>query len=1414
MVGIPLLFACGRQGFYETPCQDVVCSGHGTCVVLDDAARCVCDRGYHSEGLECVRDSAGLCEGVDCSGHGRCVLLGGAAQCICDAGYQNDGPTACVVETTVCDGIDCSGHGTCGVTADGSPICSCLTGYHNDGPTTCVPDPGSGKCGTEKDCDDSNQCTTDICTAEGECQNEFNTDPCDDGLYCTDGDVCDGAGNCVSGGQRDCSGVAGECQVGVCNELAGQCEGQPAPDGTECGATYCDGLLWNRQTCQAGVCAGSELVQGCDDGDDCTADSCDPVAGCANPAGPDGSECGARSCSGLDWMRSTCQSGACTGSELVQSCDDGNACSADTCDAAAGCGSTPVADGAECGTRYCDGLDYKRRICQGGVCVGSELLSNCVDTEECTTDLCDPAGCSNPPVSDGTECGSRYCNGLAWTQETCQSGTCSGTAQVQNCDDSNVCTDDSCDPAAGCSSVDNTAACDDSDACTMNDTCSGGTCTGMPLDSDGDTYVSDACGGADCNDSDGNIHPGVFEGPQGAPICSDNIDNDCDTLTDLNDDTCQQCIQDSDCDDNDVCNGAEVCVSNNCVAGTPLICDDGVYCNGAETCDPALGCQAASNPCPETDCNHCNETDGSCFDPVGTACLDDGQYCTGLETCDGAGTCASAGDPCPDTECNHCNETDDSCFDPVGTACLDDGRYCTGLETCDGAGTCGSAGDPCPGTECNHCNEAENNCFDAAGTACTDDGTYCNGPERCDGAGACTGAGNPCPETDCNHCNETDGSCFDPVGTACLDDGLYCTGPESCDGSGSCASSGDPCPGTECNNCNEAADSCFDPAGTACTDDGQYCTGAETCDGAGACTSAGNPCPETMCNTCQEVAQSCYDSAGTGCDDGLYCTLTDTCDGAGSCEGSGSPCQANEICRESLDVCELSGCTGQPDCTPCNDGLYCTANDGCIEGECLGFGDPCAAGEICNETTDSCEAQCATNCSFLDDACNTGVCNPQSGQCELQPKPIGTACATDGGDNYMFCQDGICTHWCNHSYQLPGDPDHECPVGYYCKFYRDADSVGHCQWHPLGGTKPIGETCTYSDECRAYFDGIWSTCQDGRCSDACSSTLDCRDTGPDTSDWICQASAFQSAKFDHGVCSPPLGSGQPGDSCAGYTDCIDGRCYDNGDGSYECRNMCCTEAECAGGRICWFWEGGEAPSTIKLCMDKGSTGSDGFGTACTGSDFFDSSCSTGLCVDVGEGERCNRLCCRDTDCPAGYVCDFAFIVLRQANKNSRVRACVPEIAQLPDSGPEDICLPGDRCGLTIAVSSFPAHINGDNTDYTSYFNPHGDPMTTCTPPYNYYGRDVIYEIVVPDGSTLDATMDPTSADLGVYILDVCDPDFAESNCLDGDDDGGGGAAESVSWTNDTGSEATVYLVVDGWNGEQIGSYTLDIDLTP
>jgi len=50
-----------------------------------------------------------------------------------------------------------------------------------------------------------------------------------------------------------------------------------------------------------------------------------------------------------------------------------------------------------------------------------------------------------------------------------------------DCDDGNVCTDDSCDLAGGCVFTHNVIPCDDDDTCTQDDVCSGGNCAGTPV---------------------------------------------------------------------------------------------------------------------------------------------------------------------------------------------------------------------------------------------------------------------------------------------------------------------------------------------------------------------------------------------------------------------------------------------------------------------------------------------------------------------------------------------------------------------------------------------------------------------------------------------------------------------------------------------------------------------------------------------------------------------------------------------------------------------------------------------------------------------------------------------------------------------------------------------------------------------
>ncbi|MCP4590688.1 MAG: hypothetical protein GY842_08085, partial [bacterium] len=170
-----------------------------------------------------------------------------------------------------------------------------------------------------------------------------------------------------------------------------------------------------------------------------------------------------------------------------------------------------------------------------------------------------------------------------------------------DCDDTNSCTDDSCDPASGCVNDFNTSGCDDGDACTTDDTCSDGMCVGGPL--------------VDCDDT-----------------------NSC---TDDSCDPASGCVNDfntSGCDDGDACTTDDTCSDGVCVGGPPLDCSDANPCTD-DSCDTALGCQYA----PLSD---------------GTPCADE-FFCNGDETCQ-SGVCTDGPDPCNEYEL--CEEEGHECF--------------------------------------------------------------------------------------------------------------------------------------------------------------------------------------------------------------------------------------------------------------------------------------------------------------------------------------------------------------------------------------------------------------------------------------------------------------------------------------------------------------------------------------------------------------------------------------------------------------------------------------------------------------------------------------------------------------------------------------------------------------------------------
>jgi hypothetical protein len=234
---------------------------------------------------------------------------------------------------------------------------------------------------------------------------------------------------------------------------------------------------------------GCTLNSECEDGNPCTDDICDGVLGCINPNNSDPCD-DSDACTTVD----ACNGGTCVGT-VPPDCDDTNPCTDDSCDSGIGCVNTNNADPCD-DSDACTTVDF----CNGGACVGT-VPPDCDDTNPCTDDSCDSGiGCVNTdntdPCDDGDAC---------TTVDVCDTGSCVGSEPLV-CDDTNPCTDDSCDSGAGCVFTNNVDPCDDGDACTTVDLCDDGSCVGsVPLDCDD----GDFCNGSETCDSGTGCQPGI-----------------------------------------------------------------------------------------------------------------------------------------------------------------------------------------------------------------------------------------------------------------------------------------------------------------------------------------------------------------------------------------------------------------------------------------------------------------------------------------------------------------------------------------------------------------------------------------------------------------------------------------------------------------------------------------------------------------------------------------------------------------------------------------------------------------------------------------------------------------------------------------------------------------------------------------
>ena len=570
--------------------------------------------------------------------------------------------------------------------------------------------------------------------------------------------TCAGVRQCVPGGLSACSAPSPAAET--CNGLDDDCDGdvdEPAE-------------------------VEGDLVNLCDDDNMCTKDACLGASGCENAAQA-GTEC-------LDGDPCTagdhCDAGVCLGAPVL--CDDGNSCTDDQCDGAGGCIAVPndvacddgnpctVAD--TCSQGGCLGYPVDCQcladadcllledgdVCNGSLFCDTTILPHlcsvieasvvvCPEPEEgpdaiCLKPYCAPESgkCSFEPDHEGAACS----DGDACTiGDSCSAGQCSPGLPL-TCMDANPCTDDGCNPAAGCTFVNNESPCSDGDVCTTTDACSGGSCVGGPA----------------------------------LP-----------------------------CDDQNLCNGQESCDPlKGCLPGKMLVCDDGNSCNGQESCDPVKGCVAGAaldcpdgNPCTDDACDAVK----GCVHLANAAACDDGDPCTTGDQCQGGVCTHSSLADCMDA--NPC--TDDSCVPFTGcvyklnTASCDDGNACTVGEAC-ALGSCGS-GQPVNCNDGNSC--TDDGCEPAVGCVHEPTASPCYDGDSCTVGDTCKlgkcepGVAIVCVDGDV--C--TDDSCDPAVGCvftvnqAPCNDGNACTSGDAC-ALGKCVS-GPPIVCNDQNGCTKDA---------------------------------------------------------------------------------------------------------------------------------------------------------------------------------------------------------------------------------------------------------------------------------------------------------------------------------------------------------------------------------------------------------------------------------------------------------------------------------------------------------------------------------------------------------------------------------------------------------------------------------
>ncbi|KKS55771.1 MAG: Extracellular matrix protein, partial [Candidatus Magasanikbacteria bacterium GW2011_GWA2_42_32] len=810
--------------------------------------------------------SCGECVGAD-----ACVITSCAdGQCVGTAKNCDDGnlctDDSCDSDTGDCNHttVDCNDENAC--TVD-----SC------DTETGCV--------STAISCDDGNLCTDDSCVLATGCV--YYAVDCDDGdIFTTDS--CDPATGCESVFTGECQSDldcddGDECTEEECDLATAMCAGAPVTcdDDSACTVDSCE---------PSKGCAHTDTSADCDDEDPMTMDFCQPKVGCQYlffGTGPCKSD---SDCDNSDLCLAVgCNTvtGQCEYESLV--CDDGDECTVDSCDSDKGCvGMTVVCnDNNLCTVDSCDkdkgcfyiynsapcndGNPYTTvDTCVSGACVGSgtvECLNDagcpddgnacngtakCIDdsceqvgavvcepsTSLCQTTSCNPAtgACEVKSANQGGACDD---NTACTIGDACQGGKCLGAAIA--CDDQNPCTTDSCDAGKGCQHANNTAACNDGNDCTVGDVCQSGACVSG-------SSVCECQADAECADyEDNNLCNGTLVckktkcavDPMTVVFCDSSEDTACaKSVCDPGSGECKLVPANAGlgCSDNNACTSGDICSGKQCV-GTTLSCNDGNICT-TDSCDAGKGCQHANNTAACNDGNAIT-VDDVCKDGVCSGKLVPKQceydsHCSDGKACNGAEKCIS--NQCYGGVAPNCSDIISCTVD----TCVENSYYWDGY----------------------YCSHKADDTFCSKGQMCVSDAWGPSGCTVCTDAYDCDDK-NPCTSDSCQFSAGygTPGKCVHTNNTAVCNDNNACTSLDVCKDS-KCVGSA-----ATCNDNNECTvDSC-DPA-VGCKYAGFTGGGNISC-GVGACAVTINKCLAGVKQTCiakTPVVEVCANGLDDNCD--------------------------------------------------------------------------------------------------------------------------------------------------------------------------------------------------------------------------------------------------------------------------------------------------------------------------------------------------------------------------------------------------------------------------------------------------------------------------------------------------------------------------------------------------------------------